>query len=108
VVMVSHIIKTAETYIVAGNSFEETSNYFMYPVVSGAVGIYKVNKPRTMRQTWTVNEIEKKCFVMPIPSVSFKPTNYKVGVRQTTSWRSRLRDLLHQSAPGDTYLRLRR
>jgi len=33
---------------------------------------------------------------------------YKVGVRQTTSWRSRLRDLLHQSAPGDTYLGLRR
>jgi len=33
---------------------------------------------------------------------------YKVGVRQTTSWRSRLRGLLHQSAPGDTYLGLRR
>jgi len=76
VVMVSNIIKSAETYLVIGNCFEEQTNYFNYPVPSSVVGIYEVNKIRTINQTLTVNQIEKKCIVVPIPSVNYKPRNY--------------------------------
>jgi len=79
VVMMSNIIKTTDSYLVAGNVFREKTNYFVWPLPSSSVGIHEVNQPSKTTQIWTVNQIFKKCIVVPIPSVNFRPQTYFEG-----------------------------
>ncbi|KAK3931377.1 Polyubiquitin 12 [Frankliniella fusca] len=78
IVKLSNIVKTDESYILSGRKFQWKANYFTSPCPSSALDIYEVND-LGVKQLFSVNDVLRKCVVIPIPLDNFRPSSYSEG-----------------------------
>ncbi|XP_026279273.1 uncharacterized protein LOC113207099 [Frankliniella occidentalis] len=78
VVQISNIIKTDESFLLVGKKFKHQIDYFTRPLPSSCLDIYEVRKLGE-REFFTVNQVLKKCVVVPIPTENHFPSSVSDG-----------------------------
>ncbi|KAK3909645.1 putative phage-related protein Lin1244/Lin1753 [Frankliniella fusca] len=68
IVKLQYIIENCGSYLLVGHRFKKQSDFFKYPIPSSALDIYEVEELSGVESCWTVNQVKKKCVVIPIPT----------------------------------------
>ncbi len=66
VVHISNIIDSEDGPVLVGKKYEETSDYYEYPIASSLLGIFKVSQLQERSFYFTPDDVKYKCYLLPL------------------------------------------
>jgi len=82
IVLLSNIVQPDERHVVlVGRKFISKENVYEYPIHSSLIGIFQVSNLSNERQFWDIQQLSRKCYLIPDTNNSF------ISIPLTHFWR---------------------